>query len=158
MFKWIQGIIQIYGANGNVAEVNTSGELKVVTAPPTTPPGNTSWNITEYGNVNGEEFAYFTVPNGESAIIQRFKASGEGETRNKVELWLDVDGDNPNNSGDIPNSWVLIDLINTSNNFFVSPQDENISYLGDGTLRIALARIRMENGNREIFGKVEGYY
>jgi len=158
------GKIKIEGdPSGNLADVSSSGELKVVQAPPTPPPGTTPFNIIASGNLGGNANGYdtFTIPNGTNAIVQTFKASAEGESRSKCELYSDplgVDATGPNGGDNIPASWVLIDVTYTDNNKNVSPQSEDVSYPGDGTARIVLRRKRLEGGGREIFGRIDGYY
>jgi len=150
-------------ATGNLLEVSSSGEAKVVQSPAQAPPGTTAFNITVNGDVGGNQnsYSYFIIPTGNNAIIQSFKASAEDEVRSKVELYHDPLGANPTGGqggSNIPASWVLIDVTHTAGNKNVSPQAEDVLYPGDGAARIALRRKRLDNGSREIFGKVEGYY
>ena len=140
--------------------------LEIVIPPPEPPPGTTSvvFNTESEGrDVSGNQnsYSYRTITNGTTFKIQQFSGDGEGESRSKIELYHDPNGDNPTGGqggNNIPAAWVLIDVIYISDGGGrQQTQDLNTSYTGDGTARIAIRRKRLEGGTRELFGKVIGY-
>jgi hypothetical protein len=164
MFSWVQSIL--VGLSGNVADVDSSNQLKVVTPPPVPPSGTTP--VTILGDtpldVGGEdnEYSYFTIPNGETLILQSIFISFEGNNaQSKVEIYDDptaTDPTGPNGGDTIPGTWNLILINHIEFNSVSIPLNENETYLGDGTRRIALRRKRLDAGARELYAKLSGYY
>lgn len=149
--------VQANGATQNVvitdkddpsvqASVNASGQLQVSTPPPQPPEGTTGISRTEYNSVSGTSDNVFTIPNGETLIIQRLSASAEGTAA--IELWYD-----PNGNG---NSMTILAVIFSNAN--TSQIDLNSSYTGNGTRAIRLRRSVSGWGSQDIFARWEGYY
>lgn len=133
----------------NVA-VSTTGRLKVSQEPPTPPVDTTSVQQTAQGDQGSNQTAYlnYTIPNGETLIIQRFIGGAEGGGgQSKISLYYDSTG---TGTGDL----IAVGYV-ADNNFQF---DLNAQYIGDGTARIRLARTRLDAGTRETFGRWEGYY
>ena len=136
-------------ADGDVADVTSNGRLLVSQEPPTPPPDTTSVKQTEYGNVSVEDDNEYTIPNGETIIIQRLSAGAEqGQGGNVIELWYDPNG----NKVDMQ----IIDVIFSNGDS--DQHDLNDEYTGDGTRRIVMRRRRLSGGANLIFSRWEGYY
>jgi len=130
--------------------VDTIGRINVITPPPSIPEDTTSVKETAQGDVSGSSTSYtnYTIPNGETLIIQRFQGGAEGDGgASKVSLYYDSTGTGVG---------TLISVGYCANNSF--QYDLNETYIGDGTARIRIARTRIDAGTREIYGRWEGYY
>jgi hypothetical protein len=123
--------------------------LSVSLPPPTSPPDATAIDRTDYNDVTTTSDNTWTIPNGETVVIQRLSAGSEvGNGGSVVELWYDPLGTGVN--------MTIIDAIHCDGN--ASQHDLNESYLGDGTKAIRMRRKRYGGGGVEIFGRWEGYY
>ncbi len=142
--------------DGYFVSVTSSGELKVVNPPPSTPAGTTSINQGEVvypGKNGGEEDIMYTISTGSTLYLQRFTGGTEATSvtgaGGKIELWYDPDGDMGGNA----------ELINvaylTTNNF---QYDLALSYVGDGTKRIVLRATNWSSSNGKEFAMFfDGY-
>lgn len=134
----------------NVAVVDDNGRLLVYIPTPTPPAGRTLISSTLQSSVGGTNDSFTTIPNGESIIIQRFKGgAADGNGGSKVELYYAPNG---NTTG-----LVLLEVVYVNSNSL----EVNLEYespVGNGTRAILLRRVGIGGGNREIFGKWEGYY
>lgn len=133
-----------------IAKVDPSGRLQVATPTPTPPPTTDPISQSADGNLsnNATSNIFYTITNSKTLVIQRFLASGEGGAQDGwfFELYYDPNGVGSANSS-VQGSWVLISFIviqeNGSSDFFDTPPDE---YIGDGTGRIVLRRVRRGGG------------
>jgi hypothetical protein len=142
--------VGFYGTTGNQAEVTASGEIKVVTPPPTPPVGTTPVSVIEQGAVEsiiGVDDEY-TITNSKTLTIQRI--SGGAETSNSgsiIEVFEDPNGDKS--------------VLNLIDDVYVSggsdQKDLNVSFVGDGTRRIIMRRRNFGGGKYEVTGRWEGY-
>jgi len=131
------------------ASVSAAGRLLVSQEPPEAPPGTTEISVTEYNNMSGTDTDYYTIPNGETVVIQRLSGSSEEANGGcAIELWYDSNGNG--------NGMTIIDVIHV--NASSDQHDLSFTVEGNGTRRIALRRRRLGGGSAEIFGRWEGYY
>lgn len=140
-----------YDEFGNEVDAvfTSDGKLQVSTPPPTPPEDTTAVSQMAQSDMSGTSDTDYTIPNGETLVIQRFIGGGEGDgSTSKVELYYD-----PNGNG---TGMTLIAVGYVSDNNFQF--DLNVSYTGDGTRNIKMRRTRISSGTREVFGKWEGYY
>jgi hypothetical protein len=149
----IEGINFLYGKDTNKqaqeVKLSADGRLLVSTTSPA-PPETTPVDITESGDVVTVSDNVYVIPNGETLEINRFSAGAEVDATagSVIELYYD-----PNGTGV---GMTLLDAIFASGSS--DQHDENISYLGNGTIAIRLRRRRLTGGSKEIFGRWEGYY
>jgi hypothetical protein len=159
-FSWVQGVVKIVGASGNIAEVNLAGEQLVAVAQPATPPGKTPVKeggivvVTKKGGT--DEFDYI-IPNGETLTLQQLEFSG----------YLTVDSGNPlqtkcalkwqpngNTTGEELVS--VLYLQGTSEAVRNFPSTE--VFVGDGTARLRLEIVNESKEHAEVFRLIRGFY
>ena len=123
--------------------------IPVSVPPPPPPEGTTPVTRTAYNSVSGSSDDIYSIPNGETLTIQRLSAGAESiNSGNVIELWDDPNGNLTGMS--------IIDVIFADG---ASDQhDINQDFVGDGTRRIVMRRLRLSGGNASIFGKWSGYY
>jgi len=131
------------------AQVDASGQLKVVTPAPAPPEGTTGVSRTEYGSVSTTDDDVYIIPNGEDLVVQRLSGGAEtGNGGSVIELWYDPNGDGT--------GMTIIDSIMADGSSDQHSLD--VTYTGDGTKSIRMRRRRFGGGAIEIFGRWEGYY
>lgn len=155
MIPFVWAWSRITGKTGNIAEVTSAGELKVVQAPPVTPAGNTSINrpVAPLIDLNGgsTDLDVFVIPITETLTVQTLLMSAEDRGKeSKVTLYYAPAG--------LLNGTEEILAMGHLSGMVVSPQVLDNVYIGDGTAAIILERRRMDTGKREIFGKWQGHH
>jgi len=142
------GVI-IQDADGDKADVTPNGRLKVSQEPPAPPVGTTGIVQTEYGDVDTYDDIEYTIPDGETLVLQRFSGGGEQTNGgNVIELWYDPNGNGINME--------IIDAIFCDGSS--DQHDLNDEFVGNGTRKIRLRRKRLSGGAVALFGRWEGYY
>ncbi len=133
-----------------IAGITSSGRLKIDTSPPDAPAETTPVVRTEYSSVSGFDDDIYTIPNGETLLVQRFVGGAETDSTsgNVVELWYDPLGTGV--------GMEIIDMIFCSGSGDQHDLREEI--VGDGTRAIRMRRRRFSGGSKEIFGRWEGYF
>jgi len=134
------------------AQVDSSGNLKVITPAPAPPTGTDPINIGGVVNplkLGGYVDTTYTITNNKILTIQRFSGGTECSL-GKIELWWDPDGDMGINSTLIKSAYLNI------NNFQFDLDNE---YTGDGTARIVLRSTNntSSNSNNEFAHFFDGY-
>ena len=144
----VHGNVALMGTAGNLAEVTASGEIKVVTPPPTTPVGGIRVEQIEYDEVSGTDVSDYVIPENTCLTIQRFISGCASSTEGSVaELWLDNNG----NGLDME----VIDAHHIKGSHELSVLERTIT--GDGTKVIKMRRKRLDGGGKNILAKWEGY-
>jgi hypothetical protein len=140
-------LTQIQGPSGDIAEVTTGKELKVVNPPPVAPSGATPVRIVQKSNGTSDDF-FTTITNGLTMVLQRVSGGSETNTAGSiVELYYAPNG---NTTG----LEIIEDIYVNGNS---GQKDLNQSYLGDGTAAILLRRRVFGGAAVEITGRWEGY-
>jgi 3D (Asp-Asp-Asp) domain-containing protein len=133
---------------GNIAEVNASGELKVIAAQPTPPPATTAVRVVEKGSISGTVDNFYTITNTKTLSIQRL--SGGAESSNSghiIELFEDASG----------TGTPLVAIEDIYVNGQSGQKDLLGDYVGDGTRRILLRRRAFGGGASEVTAIWQGY-
>lgn len=137
----------------NDAAVSVDGRLQVINPPPEAPPGTTAVSDEEVGTISSANFQNYSIPVGETLVIQRFLAgcAGEGGKGALVELRYDQGGGEPIQDLEIARLYVQAssDFIDLN---FTAPRP---AQSGD---RIRIRRFPLEGSTQEIYGRWEGYY
>lgn len=150
----MSGVVVADPDGSNLATVNVSGQLNVVTSPPAAPPTSVAVNVKEVSVVTGNNNVdhVYTIPSGKSLTLQRMVGgAGAGSTgvrQSKVELWHAPDGSVNGNA-----TLLRVMYLSGSNYEYVLVDE----YTGDGTLAIILRRERSDAENVEVFGAWDGY-
>ena len=131
------------------ANVSDSGELSVITPPPTVPIGAVGvyiGGVTYPGKNGGEIDTTYTVNTGSTLQFQRFnggtEASNVTASGGKVELWFDPDADMGVNK-------ILLSVAYLDSSNFTT--DLNYKVIGDGTKRIVMRATNWSSSNGKEF-------
>jgi len=128
-----------------------NGRLLVSQEPPSPPPATTAVIQQAQSTVSGTSDTIYTIPNGKTLIIQRFRGGAVPSTNGcKVEIWYD-----PNGTGA---GMTLIDVGYVDGSNFLFDESTTLSYVGNGTRAIRLRRVNFSGGNLETYGRWDGYY
>lgn len=150
---FLEGLMQLMGSSGNIAEVTADGRLKVDMTP-VAPPDTTS--VLESVNsvlANTTPVdTYYVIPTGEQLIIQTLEGntstSAQGST---ISLWYQPNG---SAAGEIQ---ITLNIqVNGSN--YIKSINWTCPALGNGTRRIALRRQRNDSTSRSVGAEWKGYY
>lgn len=157
-FNIIQGIINLIGGSGNVAEVDASGSLHVTSKVPL-PTGKTKIKeggfvatVTKQGGTNNYDWV---ISNGATVTITQFRfggmitKDGDSPIQAKCELWYRPNG---NNTGqELVDSLYLHGMSD-----IVHFLDEE--YTGDGTKELRIKVTNESKENIECIRFIEGWY
>ena len=138
----------IHGSTGNIAEVDSVGNLHVINPAPLPPSGSTPVILTLYYDVNGnnEYTIDYTIPINKTLYCQ--KLIGSSEDLNKDTKKQLITADNLNWINEIT---IVLDFAQDVN------FDLNDIIIGNGNKILGLRVQRMDNGKRECFLKFYGY-
>ena len=141
----------------DTAGVTSDGRLNVHVSPPDAPPGKTAVSDLEVNVISSSNYKNYTIPIGETIVIQRFIAGCEGRGGEEsldgsvVILYYDQGSGEPVQNLEIVRLYTLASSATAELNF-VAPRP---AQLGD---RIRIRRIPFSGASQEVFGKWEGYY
>ena len=143
--------IIILDGDGQVfkAKVDATGRL-LVSQQTINPPATTAVKQQAFGAVQGTDDIFYVIPNGETLNITKFTGSAEVEQTagSAIELYY-----SPN--GTTTGIQILAVIFASGGG---DQQDLNEQFVGNGTRAILLRRRRLSGGNKQIFGKWEGYF
>ena len=150
MFKIVEGLFQLRGVSGRVAEVDLQNRLLVSMEAPTNPVGVTDISHTQFSEVaeNNYTDTYYTITPNKILVIDYIRGSSEdNEKSSSVSVYYDEDG--------TANNLALIAVGFTNGTSF--EYNINRQFTGDGIKRIVLRRERLDAGDRDIFGQFTGH-
>lgn len=158
----IDGVTRIVGSSGNVADVDPSGNLKVISPTPTPPPGTNPVRRTFYEDVAGNDYEddIYTIPSGETLTLQRLISSSEDNDKSceitMVYLPNTSSVPDPDDLLTTPSLHdnIIVQLSLNGNNEVVDLEDE---FLGDTTNGILVRMRRTDGGRRRIYTRWVGY-
>ena len=146
-FGWVQGVI--VGTSGNVADVDASNQLKVVTPPPTPPVGTTAINESFLTSSNSVIDEAYVITSGDTLTIQSFRAGAAGNGA-ICSAYVADDGSTPNSL----NSPIAISFVTPGND----SHPLSFDVVGDGTRAIILRRDPQGGGGaRDMYIAMSGY-
>jgi hypothetical protein len=138
----------IQGTSGNQADVNVSGELKVINATPTPPPATTPVLDSHLDSDNAILDNFYLIPSGQVLTLQLFRSGSEGTAI--ISAYICDDGTNPNDLTEP----LAISYLAINND----TQPLNIDITGDGTRTVRLRREPAGGGgNREMYVAITGF-
>lgn len=130
------------------ARILESGGILVENASLSTPPDTARVEQVAYSSVATSADLFYPITNGKTLVMQRLSAGAEASTAGTVvELWED-----PNGDGSVLN---IIEALFASGD--ASQVSMGAEFVGNGTRRILLRRLRLDGGAKRIFGRWEGY-
>lgn len=150
---FLEGLTQLLGQSGYIAEVTNEGKLKVEATILTTPPaGKTLVVGNAYNAITATTDTYYVIPNGATLVINYLEGGGVPSTQGSgVGLYYQPNG---NATGE-----VMITVPIISNGVHYQKTIEwTCPSVGDGTRRIALRRIRYDSVSRFVSAEWRGYY
>lgn len=139
------------GTGTNIAKVDSSGNLSVITPPPTPPVGTTPVSQIAQGSVAAATDTTYVIPNGNTLTVQNFRGgalvdfkAGSGA---KIELFYDPLGTGV--------GMTLIDVVYSAGDTINLGQ--NYTAVGNGTRRMLMRRTPFTGTVVEIYGKWDGF-
>lgn len=147
LFSWCQSVI--VGLSGNVADVDSSNQLKVVTPPPVAPAGTDPISESFLNSSNADIDEPYVVTSGKTLTIQSFRsgAAGNGAICSAYEA---DDGSTPNNL----NKPIAIAFVTPGND----SQSLSADVVGNGTRAVILRREPEGGGGaRQMYIAISGF-
>ncbi len=136
-----------------IVGVTTDGRLKVEQALPTAPPATTAVEDFEVGTISSGNYQNYSIPVGETLVIQQFVAgcAGEGGKGARVTLIYDQGGGEPIQNLEIARLYVQASTA-------VFPVEFTAPRAAQSGDRIRIYRFPLEGSTQEVYGYWRGYY
>lgn len=146
--------IKIVDSSGTyTADVTTDGRLKIEQALPSAPPDTTAVEDYEVGTINSGNYKNYSIPVGETLVVQQFVAgcAGEGGKGARVTLIYDQAPGGPVHQLEIGRLYVQASTA-------IFPIDFTATRAAVSGDRIRIFRYPLEGSTQEVYGYWRGYY